>query len=127
MAAVLLAEVVATSQQVAATRSRTAKVAALAGLFGRLAPDEIEVVVAFAAGEPRQGKIGVGWATLAALAPPTAALAPPTAAPAPPPATGGPGLTVLALDAALTRLGALSGPGSGVARQAVLELSLIHI
>jgi len=121
MAAVLLAEVVATSQQVAATRSRTAKVAALAGLFGRLAPDEIEVVVAFAAGEPRQGKIGVGWATLAALAPPTAALAPPTAAPAPPPATGGPGLTVLALDAALTRLGALSGPGSGVARQAVLE------
>ena len=41
----LLAELVATSAAVAATRSRKAKVAALAELLGRVEPEELEVVV----------------------------------------------------------------------------------
>ncbi|MGH9008687.1 MAG: hypothetical protein ACRDYF_02440, partial [Acidimicrobiia bacterium] len=49
----------------AATPARTAKIAALADLLRRLAPDEVEPTVGFLVGEPRQGRIGVGWATLA--------------------------------------------------------------
>ena len=64
-----MAEVVTTSEAVAATSARSAKIAALAGLLARLQPGEVEAVVAFLAGEPRQGRIGVGWATLVALAP----------------------------------------------------------
>ena len=55
---------VATSSAVASTRARSTKVAALAELLGRLAPDEIEPAVGFLTGEARQGRIGVGWATV---------------------------------------------------------------
>ena len=55
----LLAEVVEASARVAATPARTAKIAALADLLRRLAPDEIEPAVGFLVGEPRQGRIGV--------------------------------------------------------------------
>jgi len=102
---VLLAEVVATSERVATTRSRSVKIAAIADLLARLAPGEVEPAVAVLAGEPRQGKIGVGWATLAAVE-----VAP----------SGAPSLTVLGLDAALDHLADLDGPGSAAARQAAL-------
>jgi DNA ligase-1 len=61
----LLAEVVEASARVAATPARSAKIAALADLLRRLDPDEVEPAVGFLVGEPRQGRIGVGWATLA--------------------------------------------------------------
>ena len=60
----LLSDVVSTSDRVAATRSRSAKIAALADLLGRLTAAEIEPAIGFVAGEPRQGKSGVGWATI---------------------------------------------------------------
>ncbi|MGH8998707.1 MAG: ATP-dependent DNA ligase, partial [Acidimicrobiia bacterium] len=60
-----LADVVAVSRAVAANPARRVKVAELAGLLARLAPGEVEAVVCFLAGEARQGRIGVGWATLA--------------------------------------------------------------
>ena len=60
----LLADLVATSQSVAATPKRSEKIAALAALLQSLTPDEIEPAVGFLTGEPRQGRIGVGWATL---------------------------------------------------------------
>ena len=60
----LFAELVETSERVAATSSRTAKVAALADLLRRLEPDEVAPTVALLSGEARQGRIGVGWATL---------------------------------------------------------------
>jgi DNA ligase-1 len=106
----LLADLVATSEAVAATRARSAKVARLADLLGRLAADEVVAAVALLSGEPRQGRIGVGWATLAAV---QAAAA----------GSGGigPSLSVLDLDAALERLAALSGPGSAAARAATLR------
>lgn len=102
----LLAEVVATSAAVAATGARSAKVAALAGLLARLADDEVVPAVALLSGEPRQGRIGIGWATLSAVG----------AGPA-----AEPSLTVGDLDAALDRLAATTGPGSSAARVAVLS------
>ncbi|MCB0962811.1 MAG: ATP-dependent DNA ligase [Acidimicrobiales bacterium] len=97
----LLAEVVATSAAVAAESGRSAKRDALAELLARLEPDEIEPAVGFLTGEPRQGRIGVGWRTL-------------QAAERPPAAT--PTVTIAELDAALTALAGLAGPGSGTAR-----------
>jgi len=70
----LFAELVATSATVGGTRSRKAKVEALAGLLRALAPAEVEPAVAWLAGEPRQGRLGAGWRTLAALKVPAAEL-----------------------------------------------------
>jgi DNA ligase 1 len=102
---VLFADLVSTSAAVAGTRARSAKVALLADLLTRVEPDEREVAVALLAGEPRQGRIGVGWATLAALAP----------APAEEPT-----LAIGEVDAALTRLDLVAGAGSVALRQAAL-------
>jgi DNA ligase-1 len=102
----LFADVVATSERVAATSSRSTKVAALADLLRRLAPDEVEATVAVLSGEPRQGRIGIGWATLSAV----------SAAPAPEPA-----ITVAGLDRTLDRIAALSGTGSEAARAGALH------
>ena len=60
----LLAELVTTSAAVAATRSRLAKVAALADCLRRAAPGEIAIVVSYLSGELRQRRSGVGWAAL---------------------------------------------------------------
>jgi DNA ligase-1 len=59
----LLATVVDTSRAVGATRARREKIELLAGLLRACSPDEIEPVVGFLTGEPRQGRIGVGWAS----------------------------------------------------------------
>ena len=101
----LLAEVVRTSEAVGSTRARSAKVATLADLLRRLAADEVEPAVAFLVGRPRQGKIGVGWATLRTLDP----------APA-----DEPSIEILELDQAVTDLQACEGQGSGARRLAVL-------
>jgi DNA ligase-1 len=69
----LFAEVVATSAAVAAVSGRSAKRDALAELLGRLEPDEVEPAVGFLTGEPRQGRIGVGWRTITAAEQPPAA------------------------------------------------------
>lgn len=95
------ADVVATSAAVAATSSRSAKRDALAGLLRRLGPDEVEPVVGFLVGEPRQGRIGVGWRTISAAARP----------PAPTPT-----LSVATVDRTLSEIAALTGPGSAQRR-----------
>ena len=59
-----LHEIVDVSQAVGATRSRKAKVAALAELLGRLDGDLRPIVVSWWAGELRQGRIGIGPAAL---------------------------------------------------------------
>jgi len=101
----LLAEVVATCAVVAATRARTAKITAMAQLLRRLDPDEIEPAVGMLAGSVRQGRIGVGWASLFGLEVPAAV---------------GPSLTVSAVDAVLTALGQTSGAGSAQRRRVLL-------
>ena len=59
-----LAEVVAASTEVAATTSRSRKIAILAELLRRLEPDEVPIAVGFLSGLPRQGRVGVGHSTV---------------------------------------------------------------
>lgn len=103
--ATLFADVAATSAAIAATTSRSAKRDAVAGLLRRLAPDEVPVVVAMLAGELRQGRIGVGWATVAAL----------SVAPA-----AAPSLTVVEVDRVLAEVAAAAGSGSQATRRDLL-------
>ncbi len=104
MGGVLLADVVATSAAVTATRSRTAKTTELAALLAA-AEGEVAAVTAFLAGAPRQGRIGTGWATVGRL----------DVEPAPTPSLG-----VGEVDEALSTLQAVSGPGSTAARRDLL-------
>ncbi len=101
----MLADVVATTDAVVATRARSTKVAALSELLARLEGDELAVVIALLTGTARQGRIGVGWRTVAGVEAEPAAE---------------PGLTVLDLDHALDQLAGLHGPGSQAARTALL-------
>src|SRR5688572_15307768 len=77
----------------------------MAGLLQRAEPGEIEAVVTFLAGEPRQGRIGVGWATAYRREVAPAAV---------------PSLTVSELDDGLTRILATTGPGSVGSRGEIL-------
>jgi len=60
-----LDELAARSRDIAATPRLLEKVALLAELLKRLAPDEIEIAVAFLSGAVRQGRVGIGGAMLA--------------------------------------------------------------
>src|SRR5260370_19841680 len=60
----LLAAVVETSNRVAGTNKRLEKIELLARLLRQLQPEEIEIVAAFLGGRTRQGRIGIGYATL---------------------------------------------------------------
>ncbi|MDI3193818.1 ATP-dependent DNA ligase [Pseudarthrobacter sp. AL07] len=103
----LLDELVKTSDAVASTRSRLAKVDALADLLRRLEPVDIATAVGLLIAQPRQGRVGIGWRGM------TAAMGEPAAEPS---------LTVADLDAALDRLLATSGAGSVAERAAMLRL-----
>jgi DNA ligase-1 len=63
----LLAAVVDASSRVAQTSSRLAKRDAIAACLRGAAADEIEIAVAYLSGVTCQGRIGIGYATLAAL------------------------------------------------------------
>ena len=103
----LLAEVVAVSNAVSETRSKTAKVEALTGLLRRLEPDEIVVAVGFLVGTVRPGRVGIGWATLREIDVPPAST---------------PGLTVHDVDRAIADVATTTGAGS-VAHAAIVSLS----
>jgi DNA ligase 1 len=60
----LLADVVAASERVAATASRSQKVAILAELLRSLEAEEVPIAVGFLSGVPRQGRVGVGYSTV---------------------------------------------------------------
>ena len=60
-----LAEVVAASEAIGATRSRREKIRLLAGVLGRLAAHETEAGIALLAGAPRQDRLGLGPAAVA--------------------------------------------------------------
>lgn len=102
----LLAELVKTSDAVAATRSRTAKVEALADLLCRLESAEIATAVGMLIARPRQGRVGVGWRGMSAAKAAPAAEA---------------GLTIADFDAALDRLLGSAGAGSAAERAATLR------
>jgi len=110
---VLLRAVVETSRAVAETRSRKAKVEALAAVLRACGPEEIPIVVNFLTGEPRQGRIGIGWASLSAAR--DAGISSSHQ-----PEEAGTGLTVIELDHALDRIARTTGAGSVAARHAEL-------
>src|SRR5438034_6343135 len=101
-----LAAVVAASASVAQTSSRLAKRDAIAACLRGAATDEVEIAVAYLSGETRQGRIGIGYATLAALRGAHAAE---------------PVLTLRDVDAALDRFAATTGRGSAAERNAQLR------
>lgn len=92
--------------EVGATRSRRTKTAVLAAVLRDLDADELAAGTAMLAGEPRQGRIGVGWRTVGAVDVPPADVA---------------SLTVLDVDRALDEIAGMSGAGSQAARRAALE------
>src|SRR3954471_9968294 len=71
-----LNDLVLTSKLVAETSGRLEKIALLAALLKRLAPNEIPIAIGFLTGWPRQGKLGVGWATVSEARPAAAATTP---------------------------------------------------
>lgn len=101
----LLSELVTVSAAVASTRSRSRKIELLAGMLGRLSPDEAPVAVSFLTGQPRQARLGVGWATLQTIDPP------PLAEPI---------LEIIEVDAVFEALVATSGTGSKQLRETQL-------
>ncbi|MDO9173483.1 MAG: hypothetical protein Q7V62_01690, partial [Actinomycetota bacterium] len=50
--------------QVTATSKRSEKTAVFAALLRQVEPAEAPVVIGLLLGEPRQGRVGIGWATL---------------------------------------------------------------
>ena len=100
-----LADIAQAWEQVGATRSRSTKTARLAEVLGRLAPDELAAGAAMLAGEPRQGRIGIGGRTVGALD--VAAASRPT-------------LSVSDVDRRLDELAGVSGAGSQGRRRELL-------
>jgi DNA ligase 1 len=92
----LLRDLVETSGVVAATRSRKAKVAAIAERLAQAETEELPVVAAYLGGAILQRRTGVGWRGLSTL---------------PDPATE-PSVTALEVHETLDRLAAMSGSGS---------------
>jgi DNA ligase-1 len=102
----LLAELVASSRDVAATSSRSAKVAILADLLRRLDPEEVPIAVAALAGVPRQGRVGAGYALVYGIEADPAQSA---------------SLTIADLDRAVAAIQAARGSGSAATRREILE------
>ena len=99
----LLAEIVAASRDVAATRARSAKIERLAACLRAATLEEVPAVVSWLAGELPQGRVGAGWAALRAA---TSRVPPVREA----------RLTVAEVDAAIDALATLRGAGSGAER-----------
>jgi DNA ligase-1 len=102
----LLAEVVAASNEVAATSSRSRKVAILAELLGRLEPAEIPISVGFLSAIPQQGRVGVGYSMIHAIEQTAAS---------------GPSVTVADLDQLITQIQSATGSGSASKRRQLLD------
>ena len=101
----LLADVVSASADVTGTSSRSRKVAILAELLRGLDPAEVPVAVGLLTGAPRQGRVGIGYATVYG----------PDVEPAPEAS-----LTIGELDEAIAAVAATTGSGSAAARKRIL-------
>jgi DNA ligase-1 len=101
----LLADLVAVSNEIAGTSSRSHKAAILARLLRRLEPGEVPIAVGFLSGVPRQGRVGVGYRTIYGIASTPAANA---------------SLTIRNLDAAVAQIQVAAGSGSAARRRQIL-------
>src|SRR6201996_4320173 len=104
--ATLFADVVSASAAVAATSSRSAKVATLAELLRALEPEEVPIGVGFLSGVPRQGRVGIGYAAIQGVRGTPAAEA---------------SLTVDEVDRAISEIEAETGSGSAGRRRELLQ------
>src|SRR5260370_21177022 len=97
-----LAEVVAAARAVGGASGRLEKVGHLADLVRRVPPEEIETVIGFLSGAARQGRMGIGGASLAGLRDV--------------PAADAASVDVREVDAAFDQIAASSGAGSAARR-----------
>jgi DNA ligase 1 len=102
----LLADLVAASNRVASTSSRSQKIAILAELLRALEPDEVAAAAAFLSGLPRQGRVGVGYSTIYGVEDAPAAEA---------------SLTIGDLDLAVAEIQGTTGGGSAARRGQLLR------
>jgi len=102
-----LADVVAASSAVAGTSGRLEKVSHLADVIRRVPPDDIETVIGFLSGAARQGRMGIGFASLSGLRD------------VPPAETSS--LDIRDVDGAFDRLAGLQGAGSASRRAELLR------
>src|SRR3954453_22427819 len=100
----LVAEVAAASEAVAVTSGRRGGTALPGASLRAADPVEVPIVAGWLAGQPRQRRTGLGWASLRGL----------------PQAAEQASLTVLEVDAALDEAAAVAGAGSVQARRDVL-------
>ncbi len=100
------AAVVETSGLLAATSSRSRKTALLAELLRALDGDEVPIAVGFLSGVPRQGRVGIGYATIYGL----------SISPAPEPS-----LSIDEVDQAISQIEETTGTGALAARRRLLE------
>ncbi len=101
-----LQDIVETSRRVRETSSRRDKVRHLAACLERTEPDLVAAAVALLSGEPRQGRLGLGPASVSAAAPRQRAVAPV--------------LTLAEVDTALERIARTSGAGAATDRARLL-------
>jgi DNA ligase 1 len=101
----LLRDLVETSAEVAATRSRLAKSTALAAALREAGPAEVATAAAYLSGVLPQRRVGISWRGLASLPPPAETAS----------------LTLTEVEEALGRLAVVSGSGSALARSAIVE------
>jgi DNA ligase 1 len=99
--------IVDTSRQVGAASGRLDKIGHLARCLAACEPASVPTAVALLAGQPRQRRVGIGWAALRAARAQTAASAPT--------------LTLAELDAALNRFVTISGKGAAGERARLLQ------
>jgi hypothetical protein len=107
-----LYDIVAASRSVSETSARSEKIRHLAACLRRVEPESVETAVALLSGEPRQGRIGLGPATLRAAFTAAAAQVPE--------------LTLAEVDAALERLARTSGAGAAAERVRLIGQLLAH-
>jgi DNA ligase-1 len=102
-----LYDLVVASRRVGETSARSDKIRHLAACLGHAEPEAIETAVALLSGEPRQGRIGLGPASLRGATPPTVAPAP--------------ALTLAQVDAAFDRIVQTGGTGSAADRSRLMR------
>ncbi|HYP13342.1 MAG TPA: ATP-dependent DNA ligase [Bryobacteraceae bacterium] len=103
----LLADLVDTSRRVAETSRRLQKTELLADLLRRTPPEEIEAAVCFLSGTTRQGRTGIGYASLRSAAGSPAETA---------------SLQLSEVDRAIETIASTSGTGSTTRRREALTL-----
>ncbi|MBV9603604.1 MAG: ATP-dependent DNA ligase [Solirubrobacterales bacterium] len=102
----VFADVVEASRLVADTSARSRKIATLAELLRTLESDEVPIVVGWLSGVPRQGRIGIGYASVYG---------------SDVPAADAPSLSVLEVDRAIDEIEASTGSGSVTRRRQLLD------